>query len=164
MNAIYEAAELGKTPANHVPLSPISMLKRTAQVHPDQLATIHGASRRSWAEVERRCRRLASALRQRGVGKGDTVAVLAPNIPELLECHFAIPMAGAVLNANNTRLEARTIAYILDHSQASVFMVDTEYAGIAAAALELAESSPWVVDIVDPEGPGGERIGELTYE
>ena len=164
METIYEAPELDRTPANHVPLSPISMLKRTAQVHPEQIATIHGGSSRTWAEVERRCRRLASALGRRGIGKGDTVAVLAPNIPELLECHFAVPMAGAVLNANNTRLEATTIAYILDHSEASVFLVDTEYAGLAAAALELAESSPWVVDIVDSEGPGGERIGELTYE
>ena len=164
MSTIYEAPELGKTPANHVPLSPISMLKRTAQVHPDQVATIHGDSSRTWAEVEQRCRQLASALRQRGLGKGDTVAVLAPNIPELLECHFAVPMVGAVLNANNTRLEAKTIAYILDHSEASVFLVDTEYADVAAAALELAESSPWVVDIVDAEGPGGDRIGELTYD
>lgn len=161
---IYNGPELEKNAANHVPLSPISMIKRTALVHPEQLAIIHGSIRRSWRETERRCRRLAYALKRRGIGKGDTVAVLAPNIPELLECHFAIPMAGAVLNANNIRLDAKTIAYILDHSNASVFLLDTELSPLAAQALKIAQTSPLVVDIEDSEGPGGARIGEITYE
>ena len=161
---IYEAPELGKTAANHVPLSPLSILKRTARVHPEKPAVIHGAIRRNWGETETRCRQLASALAGRGFGKGDTIAVLAPNIPELLECHFAVPMIGAVLNANNTRLEASTIAYILDHSEARVFIVDTELSALAAEALTLAESTPLVIDIDDAEGPSGARIGTMTYE
>ena len=162
--SIYEAPELGKTAANHVPLSPLSMLKRTARVHPEKPAVIHGSIRRNWRETETRCRQLASALARRGFGKGDTVAVLAPNIPELLECHFGVPMIGAVLNANNTRLEAATIAYILDHSEARVFIVDTELSALAAEALRLAETAPLVIDIDDPEGPSGARIGTMTYE
>ena len=140
------------------------MLKRTARVHPERTAVIHGAIRRTWAATARRCRRLASALQGRGIGKGDTVAVLAPNIPELLECHFAAPMIGAVLNANNTRLEAETIAYILDHGEAAVLLVDTALSDLAARALALARSSPLVVDIDDSQGPGGDRIGAITYE
>ena len=147
--SIYEAPELGKTAANHVPLSPLSILKRTARVHPEKPAVIHGSIRRNWRETETRCRQLASALARRGFGKGDTIAVLAPNIPELLECHFGVPMIGAVLNANNTRLEASTIAYILDHSEARVFIVDTELSALAAEALTLAESTPLVIDIDD---------------
>ena len=162
--SIYDAPELGKTAANHVPLSPLSMLKRTARVHPEKPAVIHGSIRRNWGETERRCRQLAAALAGRGFGKGDTIAVLAPNIPELLECHFAVPMIGAVLNANNTRLEASTIAYILDHSEARVFIVDTELSALAAEALTLAESTPLVIDIDDAEGPSGARIGTMTYE
>ena len=161
---IYDAPGLGKTAANYVPLSPLSMLKRTARVHPEKPAVIHGAIRRNWRETERRCRQLASALAGRGFGKGDTIAVLAPNIPEMLECHFGVPMIGAVLNANNTRLEAATIAYILDHSEARVFIVDTELSALAAEALTRAETTPLVIDIDDPEGPSGQRIGSLTYE
>ena len=161
---MYEAAELGKTAANHVPLSPVSILKRTARVHPEKPAVIHGSIRRTWLDTEERCKKLASALLKRGIGKGDTVSVLAPNIPELLECHFAIPMIGAVLNANNTRLDASTIAYILDHSEARVLLVDTELSGLAAEALQLAETAPLVIDIDDPEGPSGQRIGSMDYE
>ena len=161
---IYNKPELAKNNANYVPLSPISMLKRTAQVHPERTAVIHGGLSRTWLETAQRCRRLASALKGRGIGKGDTVAVLAPNIPELLECHFAVPMIGAVLNANNTRLEAETIAYILDHSEASAFLVDTEYADLASRALALAKTSPLVIDIDDAQGPGGKQIGDVTYE
>lgn len=164
VNNTYEGPELEKNAANHVPLSPISMLKRTALVHPEQPAIIHGGIRRTWRDTEVRCRRLASALNRRGAGKGDTVSILAPNIPEFLECHFAVPMAGAVLNANNIRLDDKTLAYILDHSEAAVFLVDTEFSQLAARALEMARASPLVVDIEDSEGPGGERIGEITYE
>lgn len=164
MASLYDAAELARTDANHVPLSPISMLKRTARVHPEKPAVIHGAIRRDWKETEERCLKLAAALAGRGIGRGDTVAVLAPNIPQMLECHFAIPMIGAVLNANNTRLDAATIAYILDHAEARVFMVDTELSALAKAALDLAKTTPLVVDIDDPEGPSGPRIGQIEYE
>lgn len=163
-NSLYEAPELTRTDANYVPLSPVSILKRTARVHPEKPAVIHGAVRRNWGETESRCCQLASALQKRGIGKGDTVAVLAPNIPQLLECHLAVPMIGAVLNANNTRLDAATIAYILDHAQARVFIVDTALSGLAREALALATQTPLVIDIDDTEGPSGERIGSLEYE
>ena len=164
MGSAFDGPELGKTTANHVALSPVSLLKRTAHVHPERLAVVHGDIRRSWGETAERCRRLASALSGRGVGAKDTVAVLAPNIPEVMECHLAVPMIGAVLNANNTRLNATTIAYILDHGEAAVLIVDTEYAGLAAEALALAKAAPLVVDIHDAEGPGGDGIGALSYE
>ena len=164
LSSIYEAPELAKTDANYVPLSPVSILKRTAQVHPEKPAVIHGSIRRNWAETEQRCKQLASALQKRGIGKGDTVSVLAPNIPELLECHFGIPMIGAVLNANNTRLDAATIAYILDHSEAKILLVDTELSELAKEALALATITPLIVDIDDAEGPSGPHIGSLTYE
>ncbi len=160
----FDGPELGKTPANFVALSPVSMLKRTAKVHPERPAVIHGSIRRTWGEVEDRCRRLASALAARGVRKGDSVAVLAPNIPEVLECHLAVPMIGAVLNANNTRLNAATIAYILDHGEAKVFIVDSEYADLAREALAAASADPLIVDIHDPNGPKGDGLGALDYE
>ena len=161
---LYEQACLSKTDANYVPLSPVSILKRTARVHPEKPAVIHGSIKRNWGETERRCRKLASALHKRGFGKGDSISILAPNIPEMLECHFAIPMIGAVLNANNTRLDAATIAYILDHCEAQVFFVDTALSDIAIEALSLCESAPFVVDIDDSQGPSGPLIGTLTYE
>ncbi|MEO1016593.1 MAG: acyl-CoA synthetase [Pseudomonadota bacterium] len=163
-NSIYDGPELARTPANHVSLSPLSMLKRTARVHPEKPAVIHGATRRNWGETEQRCRRLASALARRGIGKGDTVAILAPNIPELMECHFAIPMLGAVLNANNTRLDAGTIAFILEHGEAVAFLVDSEYSTLAKAALEKTTMSPLIVDIEDEAAESGSRIGTLTYD
>src|SRR5579884_2465734 len=109
---------LDRNPANHVPLTPLSFIERAATVHPGQLAVVHGTQRRSWAETYARCRRLASALKQRGIGKNDTVAVMAANTPPLLEAHFGVPMIGAVLNALNTRLDAKTIAFILEHGEA----------------------------------------------
>ena len=163
-SSIYEAPELAKTTANYVPLSPVSILKRTARVHPEKPAVIHGQLRRNWLETETRCRQLASALQKRGIGKGDTVAVLAPNIPQLLECHLAVPMIGAVLNANNTRLDAATIAYILDHSEAAIFLVDTALSDVAKEALSVARCAPLVIDIDDSEGPSGSYIGSLDYE
>ena len=161
---LYEQACLSKTDANYVPLSPVSILKRTARVHPEKPAVIHGSIKRNWGETERRCRKLASALHKRGFGKGDSISILAPNIPEMLECHFAIPMIGAVLNANNTRLDAATIAYILDHCEAQVFFVDTALSDIAIEALSLCKSAPFVIDIDDSQGPSGPLIGTLTYE
>ena len=160
----FSGPELKKTPANFTPLSPVSMLKRTERVHPEALAQVHGDIRRNWGQVAERCKRLASALAGRGIGKGDTVALIAPNIPEALECALAVPMIGAVLNANNTRLDADTIAYILDHGEAKILLVDTEYAGLARAALDIAGLSIPVIDIEDPEGPGGAAIGQATYD
>ena len=160
----FDGPELERNAANHTPLSPVSILKRVERVHPELPAQIHGSIRRNWGEVAARCKRLASALGQRGVGKGDTVALIAPNIPEALECALAIPLLGAVLNANNVRLEASTLGYILEHGEASVLLVDTEFSALAAEAVRLSGRDLLVIDIDDSEGPGGARIGELTYE
>src|SRR5690348_6921403 len=112
--------DLDRNPANHIPLTPLSFIERAAAVHPNQLAVVHGTERRSWAETYARCRRLASALKCCGIGKNDTVAMMAANTPHLLEAHFGVPMIGAVLNALNTRLDAKTIAFILEHGEAKV--------------------------------------------
>ena len=161
---IYDGPELGKCPANHTALSPVSILKRVERVHPELPAQVHGRIRRTWGEVAERCKRLASALADRGVSKGDTVALLAPNIPEALECALAVPMLGAVLNANNVRLDAETIAYALDHGEAKVFLVDTEFSAIAADAVRRSGREVLIIDIEDSEGPGGTPIGALTYD
>ncbi|WP_158743338.1 acyl-CoA synthetase [Acidisphaera sp. L21] len=158
--------DLPKNAANHVPLSPISFLIRAAAVHPDRLAVVHGAHRATWRQTAERCRRLASALAQRGIGKGDTVAVMAPNTPPTLEAHFAVPMLGAVLNALNIRLDAETIAYILGHGEARVLITDREFAPTIAAALALlpAHARPLVIDIDDPLAPPGDLLGDIEYE
>ena len=160
----YQGPELDKTPANFTAMSPVTMLKRVERVHPELPAQIHGNICRDWGEVALRCRRLASALAKRGVKKGDTVALIAPNIPEALECALAVPMIGAVLNANNIRLDARTLGYILEHGEASVLLVDTEFSQLAREAVALSGRRLLIIDIEDSEGPGGDRIGELTYE
>ncbi len=159
----YEVG-LEKNAANYVPLSPIGFLLRSAAVYPKRLAVIHGERRYSWREALERCRRLASALAARGVGRGDTVAVMAPNTPEAFEAHFGVPMAGAVLNALNVRLDPETIAFILKHGEAKVLVTDTEFAPVVGKALAQLEQKPLVVDIVDASGPGGERLGEMDYE
>ena len=156
--------DLEKNAANYSALSPVSMLKRAERVHPELPAQIHRNIRRNWGEVAERCKRLASALSKRGIAKGDTVALIAPNIPEALECALAMPMLGAVLNANNVRLDARTIAYILDHGEAKVLLVDTEYSAMAAEAVQQCNRDLLIIDIEDTQGPGGDRIGDLTYE
>ena len=158
--------EFPKAPANHVPLSPVSFLARAAQVHPDRLAVVHGAHRKTWRETDERCRRLASALARHGVGRGDVVAVMAPNTPPAFEAHFAVPMLGAVLNAMNVRLDADTIAYILAHGEARVLLADREFSATAAAALALLPeaSRPFVVDIDDPLAPPGALLGTVEYE
>ena len=161
---IYDGPELARGTANYAALSPVSILKRVERVHPELPAQIHGKIRRNWGEVADRCKRLASALAKRGIGKGDTVALIAPNIPEALECALALPMIGAVLNANNVRLDAATIAYILDHGEARVLLVDTEFSAMAADAVAQSGRDLLVVDIEDREGPGGDRIGALTYD
>lgn len=156
---------LDKNPANYVPLSPLSFLARSAEVYPDKPALIHGDLRQTWAETYRRCRRLASALTRRGIGAGDTVAVLAPNTPAMYEAHFGVPMAGAVLNTINIRLDAATIGFILAHGEARVLLVDREFAAVAAQALLGLERRPLVVDIDDPLYEGADTaVGELDYE
>jgi fatty-acyl-CoA synthase len=161
---IYAGTELEKCAANHTALSPVSILKRVERVHPELPAQVHGSIRRNWGEVAQRCKRLASALANHGVSSGDTVALIAPNIPEALECALAIPMLGAVLNANNVRLDAATIAYILDHGEAKALLVDTEFSSMAKEALKQSGRDILVIDIQDTQGPGGERIGALTYD
>jgi fatty-acyl-CoA synthase len=166
MTADHNPYEVGldKTTANFVPLSPIGFLLRAAAVYPDRPAVVHGERRYSWRQTLERCRRLAAALAACGVGCGDTVAVLAPNIPEAFEAHFGVPMAGAVLNALNIRLDPETIAFILQHGEAKVLIADTEFAPLVGAALARMERKPLVVDICDPAGPGGARLGALDYE
>jgi fatty-acyl-CoA synthase len=159
----YETG-LDKNAANYVPLSPIGFLLRSAAVYPNRTAVIHGARRYTWRQSLERCRRLASALAARGIGRGDTVALMAPNAPEAFEAHFGVPMAGAVLNALNIRLDAETIAFILEHGGAKVLITDTEFCPAIGRALALVDKKPLVIDIADPEGPGGQRLGELDYE
>src|ERR1700719_728486 len=154
----YEAG-LDKNAANFVPLSPIGFLLRSASVYPNRTAIIHGEQRFTWRETLERCRRLASALARHGIGPGDTVAVMAPNVPAIFEAHFGVPMAGAVLNALNIRLDAETIAFILKHGEAKGLLTDTEFAPVIEKALAQLEEKPLVVDIADSEGPGGERLG-----
>ncbi len=156
--------DLDKSAANYVPLTPLGFLDRAAAIYPERVAIVHGTLRRNWRETRARALRLACALARRGIGPGDTVAVMAPNVPELFEAHYGVPMAGAVLNALNTRLDAATIAFILDHGEAKVLLADTEFAPTIEAALALCESKPLVVDIADPQGPGGKRLGALDYE
>ena len=155
---------LDRNQANFAPLTPLTFLERAAYVYPNRVAVVHGALRQTWAETYTRCRRLASALTRRGIGRNDTVAVLAPNIPAIYEAHFGVPMAGAVLNTLNTRLDAETIAFMLRHGGARVLITDGEFAATVKAALALLETPPLVIDIDDPELPAGERVGDLTYE
>jgi len=156
---------LGQNAANFVPLSPLSILPRTAAIYPDRLAYIHGSVRRTYRDYHVRCRRLASALAARGIAKGDTVAIMASNIPAFLEAHFGVPATGAVLNSLNTRLDAAALAFILDHGEAKVLMTDTAFSEVIKQALALAKVKPIVIDIDDPENAaGGERLGEIEYE
>jgi fatty-acyl-CoA synthase len=159
----YETG-LDKNAANYVPLSPIGFLLRSAAVYPNRTSVIHGNQRYTWRETLERCRRLASALARRGIGRGDTVAVMAPNVPAIFEAHFGVPMAGAVLNALNIRLDADTIAFILQHGEAKALITDGEFAPVIAQALAQLDKKPLVIDIADPLGPDGERLGELDYE
>jgi fatty-acyl-CoA synthase len=156
--------DLDQNPANYVPLTPISFLVRAARVFPQGLAILHGERRITYEQMLDRCRRMASALERLGVGRGDTVSVLAPNIPAMLEAHYGVPMSGGVLCAINTRLDARTIAFLLGHSETKVFMVDREYSALAADALAGLESKPLVIDIDDALAQRGERIGTIEYE
>ena len=160
---IYER-DLDKNPANYAPLTPLQFIERSASVYPDHLALVHGARRQSWAETYARCRQLASALERVGIGTGDTVAIMAPNIPEMYEAHFGVPMSGGVLNSLNTRLDAAMIAFILDHSETKVLLVDREFHRVVTEALAIAKVQPLVVDIDDPQCDDRGQIGDTTYE
>jgi fatty-acyl-CoA synthase len=167
MSAAQNQYELGldKTPANYVPLSPLSFLARSAAVYPDHDSTVYEGRSFTWAQTYERCRRFASWLVGRGIGHGDTVAAMLPNIPAMNELHFAVPMAGAVLNALNIRLDAASIAFQLDHGGAKIILVDPEFGGVIAEALTLMEGpKPLVVDVDDAAFAGGKRIGEIEYE
>jgi len=160
---IYEQ-HLARNPANFVALTPLTFLERTASVYPNHIAVIHGGLRRTWAQTGERCRRLASALSRRGIGKGDTVAAMLPNIPEMLEAHFGIPMTGAALNALNNRLDAATIAFMLEHGEASAILVDREFGSVIGEALKQLGRDILVIDVQDPEFEGGEAVGGIDYE
>ena len=159
--------DLPQTPANHAPISPLSFIERTAEVYPQRLAIVHGDLRQDWATTYRRTRQLASALAQAGIGKNDTVAVMLPNTPPMVEAHFGIPMAGAVLNALNTRLDPETVAFMLDHGEAKVVIVDPEFSGVMKKALALRQSTRplLVIDVEDAlyTGPT-DKLGSVTYE
>ncbi|MHA6494963.1 acyl-CoA synthetase [Pseudomonas borbori] len=155
---------LPRDAANFQALSPLSFLERAASVYPLRLALVNGAQRQTWGETYGRCIRLASALAQRGIGLGDTVALIAPNGPAMFEAHFGIPMCGAVLNAINTRLDAETIAFILQHGDAKVVLVDKEFGELLQRALDLLPRRPLIIDIDDPEYQAGQRISPLDYE
>jgi fatty-acyl-CoA synthase len=155
---------LDRTPANYVPLSPVSFLLRAAHVYGPRIAVIHGERRYTYAQFLERARRLASSLARAGIGKGDTVAIMATNTPEMLEAHYAVPMLGAVLCSINTRLDGPAIGFILRHSEAKVVIADREYAQVMRRALDEAGSGLLVVDIDDPLANGGERIGATDYE
>ncbi|PHS84283.1 acyl-CoA synthetase [Aeromonas dhakensis] len=160
---IYQR-DLEKNPANYEALTPISFLGRAARVYPDYPALIHGPLRQSWAQTERRCRQLASALRRRGIGEGDTVSIVAPNTPAMFEAHFGVPMSGAVLNTINTRLDAESMAFIFQHAQSKVVLVDREFGTLVQKALALVENQPLLIGIDDPLYREGELVGDLDYE
>ncbi|MBN42230.1 MAG: acyl-CoA synthetase [Alphaproteobacteria bacterium] len=157
-------ANMDKNSANYMSLSPLSFIRRSATVYPNRAAVVHGDTSYTYSEFYARCRRLASALSKHGIGVGDCVAIMSPNTPPMLEAHFGIPMTGGVINALNYRLDAKAIAFILDHGEAKVLLTDTEFAPIIKEALKLAKVEPIVIDIADPEGPGGEKIGKVDYE
>ncbi len=166
--SIYEQG-LDKNLANYVPQSPLTFIERAAAVYPDKTAVIHGPIQRTWAQTYARCRQLASALAGLGIGRFDTVAVMLPNTPPMVECHFGVPMLGAVLCSLNTRLDTSAIAFMLEHSEARVVIVDKEFSLVMKAALQILKDkglqAPVVIDADDPQYTGvGERIGSLDYE
>ena len=165
MASIFDT-DLPRTEANFAPMTPLAFIQRTAEVYPDRLAIVHGDLRQSWAETYARCRRLASSLQKHGIGKNDTVAVMLPNTPPMVEAHFGVPMAGAVLNALNTRLDPEAVAFMLDHGEAKAVIVDPEFAPIMKKALALRQSKAplLVIDVEDALFGAGEKIGSTTYE
>jgi fatty-acyl-CoA synthase len=159
----YEQA-LGKNAANYVPLSPLTFLRRSAAVYPNHQAVVHGNVSHTYSEVYDRARKLGSTLVSKGIRKNDTVAVLATNVPAIYDAHFGVPMAGAVLNTINTRLDAATIAFILDHGESKAVITDTAFSPVMKEALALCKAKPIVIDVDDASGPGGERLGSVEYE
>ena len=155
---------LERNQANYTPLTPVSFLAKAAYTYPLKTAIIHGEVRRNWRETYERCRRLASALDRRGIGRGDTVAAMLPNVPAMAELHFGPAMIGAVLNTLNTRLDAEAIAFMLDHGEAKVLFTDREFSATVAKALALVKSKPLVVDVDDALFEGGEALGSIEYE
>jgi len=167
MNSSIYDQDLPRTGANFAPLTPLAFLERAAQVYPDRLAIVHGALRQSWAETDARCRRLASALQRAGIGHNDTVAVMLPNTPPMVEAHFGVPMAGAVLNTLNTRLDAETIAFMLDHGEARAVLVDPEFSGTLAKAIALRQRREplLVIETQDELFEGASQpLGGQAYE
>ncbi|WP_159911154.1 acyl-CoA synthetase [Pantoea sp. 18069] len=166
MASIFDS-DLPRNGANTAPLTPLAFIARTAEVYPERLAIVHGALRQTWGQTYARCRQLASALQRNGIGKNDTVAVLLPNTPPMVEAHFGVPMAGAVLNALNTRLDPEAIAFMLDHGEARAVIVDPEFAGLLAKALTLRQSTGelLVVEVQDAlYGAGSQPLGGIDYE
>ena len=152
-------------PANRQELSPLVFLPRAAEIYPQRVAVIHGSTRYTYAQFFERAKRLASALAKRGVKRGDVVAAMLPNVPAMLDAHYGVPMLGAVLNAINTRLDADTVAYILQHGEAKVFITDRVFAGVVGPALKKLKKAPFVIDVDDPQYTGpGERLGSVEYE
>ncbi|KGM39704.1 acyl-CoA synthetase [Aquabacterium sp. NJ1] len=165
MSNIYEQ-DLSRNDANFAAFTPLSFIERTAAVYPERLAIVHGDLRQTWAQTYARCRQLASALSQRGIGLGDTVAVMLPNTPPMVEAHFGIPMTGAVLNTLNTRLDPEALAFMLDHGEAKAVIVDPEFAAVMAKAIGLRQTQRdiLVIDTEDALYTGNvQRIGSLTY-
>lgn len=163
MTSAYDT-DLDRNAANFVPLSPLSFLRKAAAIYPQRIAIAYHARRITWAETYERCQRLASALTRRGIGKNDTVAVLAPNIPAVVEAHFGVPMAGAVLNTLNIRLDAAAIAFQLRHGNARAVFCDREFAPLLRAALDTLDDKPLVIDIADDAIPEAQSLGEIEYE
>ena len=156
---------LEKNEANFVALSPISFIGRTATIYPEHTALIYGARSQTWRDTYARCRRLASGLSLRGIGVGDTVAVMLPNVPAMFEAHFGVPMTGAVLNTLNTRLDAEAIAFTLQHGEARVLLIDREFAGVVEKALAmLGPRRPFVIEVEDDDAPAGKNLGDVAYE
>ncbi|TAD90733.1 MAG: acyl-CoA synthetase [Alphaproteobacteria bacterium] len=162
-HSIYDVG-LERNAANHVPLTPLGFLARSAAIYPSRTAIVHGELRRSYQEFHQRSLRLASALVRAGVQPGETVAAMLPNVPAMLEAHFGVPMAGAVLNSLNIRLDAETIAFMLQHSETKVLLTDPEFAPVIAKALALMETKPLVVDVLDTLAPSNTTVGTLEYE
>jgi len=163
MSNPYENS-LSKNQANYVPLSPISFLSRTAFVHPEKTSLVYKNQRWTWLETYNRCRRLASALKKKGIHKGETVSVMAPNIPAIFEAHFGVLMAGAVLNTLNIRLEAETLSKIFEHANTKILLTDKEFSPVIKQALSKVNQKIFVIDIDDNEAESGEYLGEIEYE
>ena len=159
---------LDKNNANYIALTPLTFIERTKDIYPDYESIVYGNRIYTWRETYERCLKFASALEKHGIGLGDTVSIIAANTPEIFEAHYSIPMTGGVINTINTRLEAETIAYILDHSDAKLLITDTQFSPTVKKALELYGKKIDVIDIVDDQAilkeGEGEKLGDFNYE